>query len=115
MGLKAVSIDFRSFLLGQAAVTDVIGEEIYPFMAMEGKSFPIATYRVQQTPLSQSGDSYDIALFCWFQTYDECTEFTDTLTDIFKSSNAYEWKLSDLDYDPELKLFNGIINITTIT
>jgi len=113
MGLKSKSTEFRSYLLGKSAFTDVLNQEVYPFMAPEGKNFPLATYRVQRNELSNDGDLYDIALFLWFLNYDDCVELTDTLTEMFKESRVYHWKLSDVEYDAELKLFNGIINIQT--
>lgn len=116
MGLKSTSEAFRTFLLAESAFTDVLGQELYPFMATEGKTFPISTYRIQQSEFaSKDADQYDIALFLWFENYNDCADVTDALTEVFKESGVYQWKLSDLDYDAELKLFNGIINITTIT
>ncbi len=116
MGLKTESEALRTFLLGQTAFTSVMNEELYPFMATEGKAFPLSTYRIQQSEFAtKDSDQYDIALFLWFETYNDCVELTDALTEIFKEAGQYEWKLSDLDYDAEIKLFNGIINITTIT
>ena len=116
MGLKTVSESLRTFLLAQAAFTNVMNEELYPFMASEGKTFPLATYRIQQSEFAtKDSDQYDIALFLWFENYNDCVELTDALTDIFKEANNYNWKISDLDYAEEIKLFNGIINITTIT
>jgi len=116
MGLKSTSEAFRSFLLGETAFTAVMNEELYPYMAAEGKQFPLATYRIQQSEFAtKDADRFDIVLFLWFQNYDDCAELTDALTEVFKASDVYDWKLSDLDYDAELKLFNGIINITTIT
>lgn len=116
MGLKSQSEAFRTFVLAQTAFTSVLNEELYPYGATEGKTFPIAVYRVQQTPATYDGDQYDIALFLWFENdYDACTELVDAMTAVFKESGAYDWKLSDVDYDPETKIFNGIINITTIT
>lgn len=113
MGLKSISESFRTFVLAQSVFTDALDQELYPFLAAEGKSFPIATYRVQRNPLSKDEDLYDIALFLWFEKYDPCVELNDALTEIFKNARDYEWKLSDVDYDTELKLFNGIINIQT--
>ncbi len=114
MGLKTVSQDFAEFVFNEAAYNAVIDTKPFPFMATEGKQFPLATYRIQRTEATQDADSFDIALFLWFQTYDECAELTDALTEVFKAANQYDWKLSDLDYDAELSLFNGIININTI-
>lgn len=113
MGIKSTSEAFRTFLLGQTAFTGVLNQELYPFLAPEGKNFPLATYRVQRNPLTKDADAYDIALFLWFPKYNDCVELTDALTEVFKNARDYEWKLSDVDYDPELNLFNGIINIQT--
>lgn len=113
MGIKSTSETFRTFLLDQTAFTDVLEQELYPFLAPEGKSFPLATYRVQRNVLSTDGDAYEIALFLWFQKYNDCVELTDALTEVFKNARDYVWKLSDVDYDPELNLFNGIINVQT--
>lgn len=113
MGIKSTSEAFRTFLLGQTVFTDVLEQELYPFLAPEGKSFPLATYRVQRSPLTKDADAYDIALFLWFPKYNDCVELTDALTEVFKNARNYEWKLEDVDYDTELNLFNGIINIQT--
>ena len=113
MGLKSVSEAFYTYLIGQTDFNSVLGQELYPFMATEGKEFPLGTYRVQRSELSVDGDLYDIALFLWFENYDDCLVLTDALTELFKNSKVYHWKLSDVDYDAELKLFNGIINIQT--
>lgn len=114
MGLKSVSEALRTFLLAETAFTDVLNEELYPYLPTEGKVFPLATYRIQQSELSKDGDQFDIALFLWFNDYNNCADLTDALTEIFKAAEDYDWKLSDLDYEPELKLFHGIINITNI-
>jgi len=116
MGFKSISEEIYTFLNAQSAFTTVMGNKIFPVVASESTVLPLTTYRiVQGRGQTKDADGYTIELAFWFsvEKYDQCMEFLDTMTEIFKNSN-YKWVSSEPDFNEESYTYNGIINLEKI-
>lgn len=116
MGFKSASEEIYTFLNAQTAFTSVMGNKIFPVVASEKSVLPLTTYRISQRQgQTKDADGYTITLSFWFsvEKYDDCVEFLDTMTGIFKNSN-YKWISSEPDFNEESYTYNGIINLEKI-
>lgn len=112
-----VSESIVSFLLGESAFTVIMGERVYPIMALEGTQTPFTTYRInEKTPLTKDAAETSISLFFWFgpNEYKKMVVFTDIMEVIIKEKTNYEWVSSLPDFIQENFSYVGIINLNTI-
>lgn len=105
-----------AYLLSQLSFTEIMGERIFPIMALEGTQTPFTTYRInEKSPITKDGDQSSISLFFWFGSneYKKMVVFTDLMEAIIKEKGEYEWVSSSPDFIEENFSYVGIINLNT--
>ena len=110
--IKQVSEELFALLTAETAFTDVMGQKLFPIIALEGNDFPLATYRItDQVGKTKDADGASIQLNFVFshQAYDDCVVFTDAMKPILEAN--YDWISSTVDYEPEGNYYFGIINL----
>jgi hypothetical protein len=111
-----VSDEIVAFLNAQTEFTDVMGDRVFPIMALEGTETPFATYRInEKIPLTKDGNQSNVSLFFWFGSneYRKMVVFTDAMEAIIKEKSNYEWVSSSPDFIEENFSYVGIINLNT--
>lgn len=111
-----VSEGIASFLNSQPEFTAVMGDRVFPMMALESTLFPFTTYRINdKSPLTKDGDQSNVSLFFWFGSneYKKMCVFTDAMEAIIKEKSNYEWVSSSPDFIEENFSYVGIINLNT--
>lgn len=111
-----VSEGIASFLNAQSEFTAIMGDRVFPMMALESTPFPFTTYKInEKTPLTKDGSQTNVSLFFWFgpNKYKETIVFTDAMEAIIKEKSNYEWVSSSPDFTEENFSYVGVINLNT--
>jgi hypothetical protein len=110
--MKEVSQILHAFLTGNAYVTAIVGDRIFPIVAPEGTVFPMLSYLIQQSR-GQTKESklFDISLFCWFDQYDAAVTFHDGILPFIEEQRNFTYQDSNIEYLEEYRTYVCIINI----
>lgn len=113
--LKLISQELFSFLTGQSEFTAVMGQKVFPIIALGKNDFPLTTYRISEVRgVSKDANGATIELAFWFglEQYDECIDFTDSMQELL--STEYRFVSSTVDLSEDTMYYNGIINLEKI-
>ncbi|MBF05025.1 MAG: hypothetical protein CMP76_17245 [Flavobacterium sp.] len=101
--MEQVSTEIYNYFNSLSVFTDVMGDRIFPLIALEETDFPFSIYKIeQQRGLSKDADGFDVTLFAYFgpQNYKEAVAFNDAVRQQLDSSR-YQYLDSSIDFIDE--------------
>ena len=100
--MKEVSEEIYSYFSNLPAFTSVMGESLFPLVALEETQFPFCVYAIQQqSGLSKDGSSFEVIMSAYFnaENYLEATNFNDAMVLDFKNNaNPFDYQDSSIDF-----------------
>lgn len=108
-----VSKEIIAYFESESGFTTICNNRIYAAIAPEDVVFPFTTFLINQVESeSKDKDVFSITMFSWFKPteYTKAIQFTDTVTDLVKQNNVWDWENSTFQYIEENDSYCGIVN-----
>lgn len=88
---------------------------LFPIVASETNSLPLATYVLdERTPETKDRSQLNISIAFWFDkdSYDDCCIFTDAM--VLKVDDEFNLISSSIEYNEESYTYSGLINFNLL-
>lgn len=114
--MKTVGQQIFTSLTNNATFTAVMGNRLYPVIALSTAKTPFSVYRLRQTPVSIDGDEFDVTIFSFFDANaaSEAMAFNDDMVRFFKNIDLFYYISSEIDYIDENQQIVLMFNLKTI-
>lgn len=107
--MKNAVQELFDYLTNRTEFSSVMGDKLFPIVALEGNDFPLSTYRITLEPFSKDADKASFTLAFCFNKWIDCVDFTDAMVPVL--GEKYDVLSSTVDWNEEFRVYIGIINI----
>lgn len=111
--MEELSKEVVAYLEAQSQITAIVGDKIYAVIAPEDVEFPFVVFTINDRSfLTKEQDEFDVTVFLWFDEnqYSQAMQFTDTVTEVTKNKNNWDWQNSTFQFIEDNISYCGIIN-----